>query len=73
LTLLVAGYRQSELNSLNLMLAEMETSRAAARAKEVEQADAAHIATMQADVSRRERYQLKRSTLPKLSWQTKRS
>ena len=55
LTLLVAGYRQSELNSLNLMLSEMETSRAAARAKEVEQADAAHIATMQADASRRER------------------
>lgn len=55
LTLLVAGYRQSELNSLNLMLTEMELSRAAARAKEVEQADAAHIATMEADVARRKR------------------
>jgi len=53
LTLLVAGYRQSELNSLNLMLAEMETARATARAKEVEQADAAHIARMQADGERR--------------------
>jgi len=55
LSLLIAGYRQGELNSLLLMYNEMEAIRTQARDAQVAAAEAASIAQMQAEGARRTR------------------